>query len=168
MRSAPLATAGLYYSPFMYCSGCGGFVDGGAVFCSVCGRRQPLAHAFPLPLQQIPQSTAGYFPAQMERGYRWGQVHGWLLIFAALFLLRPHPSPNLIFSTVFIVVLGICVLRRNRLILPLMAAWLLTQLFWVLAHPVILAGERLVLPLLLWCVYFAYYYRRRDEFVTWV
>lgn len=104
----------------------------------------------------------------MQRGYRWGQIHGALMIAAGLILLKPHPAPIIAIRTIFFVVLGICVLRRNRLILPLMAAWLLAQLLWILVHPVFLATGRLVLSLSLWCLYFAYYYRRRDEFVRWV
>ena len=153
---------------FMYCSGCGGSIETEAIFCSLCGTRQPAAYAFALPQQQIARATPGYLPGHMPRSYRWGKVHGWLLIFSAVLLTRPHPSEKLMVSTLFFVVLGICVLRRNRIILPLMAAWLVIQLFWVLAHPVFLVPERLVLPLILWGLYFVYYYRRKDEFETWV
>jgi hypothetical protein len=149
----------------MYCSGCGGSIATEAIFCSLCGTRQPLAQALALPQQQIAQATTGYFPAQ--RSYRWGKFHGWFLIFWALFLLRTHPSEIMVFSTVFLVVLGICVLRRNRLILPLMVAWPAIQFFWYLGHPGYVSRGPLF-PLVVWCFYFVYYYRRKDEFVTWL
>jgi hypothetical protein len=104
----------------------------------------------------------------MRRNYRWGQIHGALMIAVGLMLLRPHPAPVRVFMATLAVVLGICVLRRNKLILPLMIAWPLLQLFWVVTHPQLYALGRPLFPLIAWGFYIVYYYRRRDEFVKWV
>jgi hypothetical protein len=154
----------------MYCNGCGSSIGAEAFFCSLCGTRQPVAQTLALPQPAFPPQS-GRVPGPLRRSYRWGQIHGAGLIAAGLIFLKPHPSPVTIFSSIFLVVLGICVLRRNKLILPLMVAWPLAQLFVLLNHPVF-PGELPVFPplfpLILWCAYIVYYYRRRDEFVKWV
>lgn len=131
--------------------------------------RQPVPQT--LPLQQAIPRQSGRVPVPLQRSYRWGQIHGALMIAVGLMLLRPHPAPVRVFMATLAVILGICVLRRNKLILPLMVAWPLVQLFVLLNHPVF-PGERPVFPplfpLILWCAYIVYYYRRRDEFVNWV
>ena len=152
---------------FMYCNGCGSSIGPDAFFCSLCGTRQPVVQALTLPQQAFPpQPGRAQWP--MRRSYRWGQIHGAGLIAVGLIFLRPHPSPFTVFSSIFLVVLGICVLRRNKLILPLMIAWPLLQLFWFLSHPGFYAWGRPLFPLIVWCAYFVYYYRRQNEFVNWV
>lgn len=145
----------------MYCNGCGSSIGPDAFFCSLCGTRQPVAQTLTLPQQTFAQQP-------YRRSYRWGRIHGAGLIAIGLIFLKPHPSALTVFSSIFLVVLGICVLRRNQLILPLMIAWPLLQLFWVLKHPGVYAWGRPLFPLIAWWFYIVYYYRRRDEFVNWV
>lgn len=151
----------------MYCNGCGSPIGAEAFFCSLCGTRQPVAQTLTLPQQTFPQQP-GRAQWQVRRSYRWGQIHGAGLIAVGLIFLRPHPSPFTVFSSIFLVVPGICVLRRNKLILPLMIAWPVLQLFWVLTHPGFYSWGRPLFPLIAWWFYIVYYYRRRHEFVNWV
>ena len=113
-------------------------------------------------------STTAFSATTIQEELSLGQLHGAGLIAVGLIFLRPHPSPFTVFSSIFLVVLGICVLRRNKLILPLMIAWPLSQLFWVVTHPGVYAWRRPLFPLIAWWFYIVYYYRRRNEFVNWV
>ena len=150
----------------MYCNGCGSSIGGEAMFCSLCGTRQPVAQTIALPAQTFPQQP-GRAPWQIQ-SYRWGWFHGALMIAVGLMLLRPHSTPFGLFIAMLSVVLGICILRRNKLILPLMIASPLTQLFWILAHPEFHVGRLPLFPFIAWWFYIVYYYRRRDEFVKWL
>lgn len=137
-------------------------MDVQAPFCSLCGTQQPLGHTVALPQQN------SYPLVQIQRSYVWGHLHAGLLIFAALFLLRPKATPFAWFSIIFLIVLGICILRRNRLILPMMVGWMIMQSMWFVTRHHGPDQSRIVLPLLIWCCYLFYYYRRKDEFVRWL
>ena len=72
--------------------------------------------------------------------------------------------------TLAAIVLGISILRKNRLILPLMAALIIVQTLWSLSvsqnrpDPYHIS----LIVVVIWSLYFAYYYRRKDEFVRWL
>ena len=157
--------------PMLFCSGCGTAVDADAAYCSKCGRAQ--SQPVSVAAAQMPVYVA-YRPATIParsgpRSYIWGWIHGTLLVsFGIAFLIRFH---TFIWraDALLITILGICILRRNRLILPLLFLHLAIGFLFVITRglidPSTLRGVGL--PLGLSIVYGVYYFNRRNEFTTW-
>ena len=104
--------------------------------------------------------------------YGWGKLQAGLLIVSGLRLLDPDSgglgfSP---FDAAFNLALGVCILRRNRLILPLMiiagAGLILEGIVGVLTHN---PHDALFLAfaVVIWALCAFYYYNRRHEFKRW-
>ena len=100
----------------------------------------------------------------------WGEIQGWILVIFGFLRLAGVRRPLLFSITLAAIVLGISILRKNRLILPLMAALIIVQTLWSLSvsqnrpDPYHIS----LIVVVIWSLYFAYYYRRKDEFVRWL
>jgi hypothetical protein len=145
----------------MYCSVCGGSIDGEAPVCSSCGTRQPVAEAPALPQPLFPQQ--GSYTWKQPRSYNWGQIHGGLCFLGGVSLLS-NPFAMRLPCAIFLLVLGLSILRRNKLILPLLSAGMVFQLMLILAYPRQIGWLSIILAIACWI----YYYRRRADFVTWL
>jgi len=104
--------------------------------------------------------------------YGWGRVQGVLLLVSSLRFLDGEKggvglSP---FDAALNVILGVCILRRNRLILPLVVIvvglLVLNIIVGSLTHDRDAAILSLALPI--WMLYSLYYYARRREFKRWL
>ncbi len=134
----------------MLCLACSQSIDAQSQSCPRCGARQPYAETV----------------ARVKvRGYAWGRLHGVLLIMSgtAQLIARPDWWPLL----ACVLALGICILRRNRLIIPLLGFIALVHLFWVLSR---LQNQaqiywRVPVLVLFWAACLVYYLKRKDEFV---
>ncbi len=111
-------------------------------------------------------------PKESDLPYGWGKVQGVLLIIGGLRLLDRDTgglgfSP---FDAALNLVLGVCILRRNRLILPLMViaigALVLSIIVGIVTHDHDAGLLGFVLPI--WALYAFYYYNRRREFKRWL
>jgi hypothetical protein len=110
-----------------------------------------------------------------KRPYKWGKVQGVLLILGSFGVFTPNEdvgSPLVAgFLFVFSMLLGVSILRRNRLILPLVAMVIIG-----FASSITLAlyinDEMMSLEcasgLVIWAACGVYYYKRRSEFLRWV
>jgi hypothetical protein len=81
----------------MYCSVCGGSIDGEAPVCSSCGTRQPVAEAPALPQPLFPQQ--GSYTWKQPRSYNWGQIHGGLCFLGGVSLLSSPFAMRLALNT---------------------------------------------------------------------
>jgi len=115
----------------------------------------------------LPPPTFGLAARIGPRSYVWGYIQGALFVLLGFGLIsRPLP----IFSRadcVLLILLGFCILRRNRLIIPLLCLHFAVNLFYATwFYP----PERVppLLPFLLGIVYFIYYMNRKNEFVDWI
>lgn len=99
----------------------------------------------------------------------WGWIQGTLLVsFGIAYLIRFH---TFIWraDALLITILGICILRRNRLILPLLFLHIAIGFLFVIARGLIDTStlHRMALPLALSIVYVVYYLNRKEEFTVW-
>lgn len=131
------------------------------VLCPVCASEEERQ------LEVAPTGTK-----QSELPYGWGKVQAGLLIAGGIGLLSqggggPGFAP---FDAALNLVLGVCILRRNRLILPLMIITTVGLILGIIvsivnhdAHK----GDLLGFALPIWALYTFYYYNRRHEFNRW-
>jgi hypothetical protein len=106
--------------------------------------------------------------------YGWGQIQGWLLIVGGLGQFSREPNPTGLesepYTAALNIALGVCILRRSRLILPLMVIAIMILMLNIAlgfmrkdeATPVLVFG------LFIWALYAFYYYNRRSEFKRWI
>lgn len=106
----------------------------------------------------------------LQKGYGWGRFQGWLLIIGGLVRLArltTVPRPLSLGLTLGAIGLGVCIVRRNRLIVPVLIGVVLVQLFWFLSLYQNRNDIYWRVPLLVvfWSTCLVYYLRRKDEFV---
>jgi hypothetical protein len=106
--------------------------------------------------------------------YGWGKFQGVLLIVGGLGQFSRQPNPSGLesdpYTAALNIVLGFCILRRSRLILPLMAIAIVLLILNIAlgfirndeATPVFAFG------VFVWVLYAFYYYNRRHEFKRWI
>jgi len=101
------------------------------------------------------------------RSYVWGYIQGALFILLGFGLIsKVHTIPAQA-DCVLAIILGFSILRRNRLIIPLLCLHFAVNLFYVTwFYPP--GRVPPLLPFLLGIVYFIYYMNRKDEFVGWI
>ena len=111
----------------------------------------------------------------MPKPYGWGKVQGVLVILGSFRLLDRDPnaeSPVLLSRLLFAfnLVLGICILRRNRLILPLVAINVVLMVLSVIGASLTddEFGPVYAIGVVVWALCAVYYYRRRSEFNCWL
>ncbi len=110
----------------------------------------------------------------LTKPYGWGKVQGVLLILSSFRLLSGEEyATSPAFSVLLFalnMVLGACILRRNRLILLLMAVAILVLILNVVAASLTRdeLGGVYVFGLVIWAFYAVYYYNRRSEFKRWL
>jgi hypothetical protein len=110
----------------------------------------------------------------LTKPYGWGKVQGGLLILGSFSFLAGDQyaaSPAVsVFSFALNLVLGACILRRNRLILPLMAFAILLLILLVIVASLNRdeLGGAYAFGLVIWAFYAVYYYNRRSEFTRWL
>jgi len=106
--------------------------------------------------------------------YGWGKIQGMLLIFAGVGQFARQPNPTGLesdpYTAAFNIALGFCILRRSRLILPLMVIAIV-----LLIVNIVLGFMRndettsvFVIGVFIWALYAFYYYNRRHEFKRWI
>ena len=148
--------------------------------CPRCGSSKSLANGVLCPecisTEECRKSSAATVTSdqQTTKPYGWGKVQGVLLILGSFGLLRRDQdvrSP--VFSVVlfaFNIALGACILRRNRLILPLMVMATVLMATNVIAATLSRdeMGFVYAFGLVIWAVYGVYYYNRRSEFKRWL
>lgn len=113
---------------------------------------------------------------QAMKPYGWGKFQGVSLIFGSVIELSHEPSAQIdsaAFSlSALSIALGICILRRNRLVLPLMGlAMILVILTVIAAFLTQLAADLTyasVVGFVIWAISCVYYYNRRSEFKRWL
>ena len=135
------------------------------VLCPECLSSEELRETSGAPLTPDQETT---------RPYGWGKVQGWLLILGSFRLLTrggsvANPEPS-VFLFALNLALGVCILRRNRLILPLMALAILVLILSVIVAALTRdeLGAAYVFGLVIWAFYAVYYYNRRSEFKRWL
>lgn len=136
------------------------------VLCPVCASAEEQREGLDVATTAVKES---------ELPYGWGKVQAGLLIVGGLRLLD-RDSGGLGFSpfdAALNLVLGICILRRNRLILPLMiitvGALILDIIGGIVTHDPTHDPHNGLLgfALPIWALYAFYYYNRRHEFKRW-
>jgi len=135
-----------------------------ALYCSKCGNRQAVAKA-PMPVRLVvPAATPG------PRGYVWGYIQGSLLILAGFIFIARFHSVLARVNCVLAILVGICILRRNRLTVPAFFLYFSFNLLlfgfdaWVDPSKT----YNLVKVIILGTIYLTYYLNRKDEFDAWV
>ena len=105
--------------------------------------------------------------------YGWGKVQGVLLLISGFGLLPTTGEDGfgfVQFDAALNMFLGVCILRRNRLILPLFVIVIGLMFFNIvvggLAHNKETASLSFAFPIWLLCAF--YYYVRRREFKRWL
>lgn len=111
----------------------------------------------------------------MPKPYGWGKVQGVLVILGSFRLLDRDPNADspVLFSRLlfaFNLVLGTCILRRNRLILPLIAITVVLMVLSVIGASLTHDedGPVYAVGFVTWALCAVYYYRRRSEFKRWL
>jgi hypothetical protein len=117
------------------------------------------------------------FPDHPQTGtlpYGWGKIQGVLLIFSGVGQFARQPNPAGLesdpFTAALNTALGVCILRRSRLVLPFMVIAIVLLIFNIVwgfmrkdeETPVFVFG------LFVWALYAFYYYNRRHEFKRWI
>ena len=147
------------------CTHCGLECPDDATLCYAC------AHAvarFPDRSPITNPSKKGSLP------YGWGKIQGVLLIIGGVGQFGRQPNPAGLesdpYTAALNIALGVCILRRNRLILPLMMIAIV-----LLTFNIVLEFKRSdemtpiwVFGLFIWALYAFYYYNRRHEFKRWL
>ena len=112
---------------------------------------------------------------EITKPYGWGKFQGVALIVGSLADLGHEPSAQMdtaAFSLSAVgIVLGICILRRNRLILPLMGLAMILLTLGVIAASLTQAGDLYyggAIGFVVWAMSCLYYYNRRSEFKRWL
>ena len=138
----------------MYCNRCSTALDPQAVACPLCSTSL---------------LTQNAVVAEQQKRYTWGKIQGRLLILMGLAKLVQTQGMLSLAVTMGAIVLGISILRRNRLILPLMAVLVMVQTMWFVAVQQARPDRYHtgLISVLVWSFFFAYYYKRREEFVSW-
>ena len=92
-----------------------------------------------------------------------------LLIVGGLGLLDRTSGGFSPFDAALNIVLGVCIFRRNRLILPLMIVTVGALIYEIIGGIVTHDPHNALLgfALPIWALYAFYYYNRRDEFKRW-
>lgn len=138
----------------MYCNRCGTSIEPTAG-CWLCG---------------TPGSSEKVVVLTQEKEYKWGKIQGRLLILLGLIRIVGPLGTIAMAVTLGDIILGISILRRNRLILPLMAGLVIVQTMSLLTlHQT--RPDRYHMDLVsvvVWSVFFGYYYKRKSEFVSWL
>jgi hypothetical protein len=147
--------------------------------CIGCGLECPddatLCYACALAVARGPDHSPMTGPSQAgNQPYGWGKIQGVLLIIGGLGQFSREASPSGLesdpYAAALNIVLGFCILRRNRLILPLMViAIVLLMLNIGLGF---IRNDKtttiFVFGLFVWVLYAFYYYYRRHEFKRWI
>jgi hypothetical protein len=144
--------------------------------CPRCGESESMQDSVLCPVcaseEERHLDVASTGAKQGELPYGWGRVQAGLLIAGGIGLLSQGSggrgfSP---FDAALNLVLGVCILRRNRLILPLMiittVALILGIIVSIVTHDAH-TGDLLGFALPIWVLYTCYYYNRRHEFNRW-
>lgn len=112
---------------------------------------------------------------EMTKPYGWGKFQGITLIVGSLAELGRETSAQIdtaAFSLSAIsIVLGICILRRNRLILPLMGLAMISLTLGVVAVSLTQVADlyyAAAIGFVIWAMSCVYYYNRRSEFKRWL
>lgn len=140
----------------MLCSRCNNPLEPQWQVCPRCGLQQPYSQT----VSRV-----------LEKGYGWGKFQGWLLIFGGLVrlgMLHTVPKPLSLGLTLAAIGLGVCIVRRNRLIVPVLIGVVLVQLFCTLSllHNRFDIYWRVPLLVVFWSACLVYYLRREEEFVA--
>jgi hypothetical protein len=105
--------------------------------------------------------------------YGWGKVQGVLLLISGFGLLPTTGEDGfgfVQFDAALNMFLGVCILRRNRLVLPLfvivIGLMFLNLIVGGLAHNRDTASLSFTFPI--WLLFASYYYVRRREFKRWL
>jgi len=111
---------------------------------------------------------------EITKRYSWGKFQGISLIVGSLAALGHEPSAQVdsaAFSlSALSIVLGICILRRNRL-MPLMGSAMILLTVGVIAASLTQAGDLYyggAIGFVVWAMSCLYYYNRRSEFKRWL
>ncbi len=106
-----------------------------------------------------------------ELPYGWGKVHGVLLILGALGAgARESSHESSVFGAALSLVTGVCILRRNRLILPLLIIIIVLLILGIVGY-ILNPDEQhafLGVGVAMWLLCGYYYFRRRREFTRWL
>ena len=157
-------SSGVNPAAMLFCCSCGSAVGEDAIYCSKCGSRQALGAT------TVAYPAVAVRPVGLEpRGYIWGYIQGSLLIlFGFAWIARRSTALGLI-GCVLAIVLGFCILRRNKLILPLyFAHFTLNALYVGITGWLNPSTSYRVVSVMGWgLIYLFYYLNRRDEFVGW-
>ena len=112
---------------------------------------------------------------EITKPYGWGKFQGVALIVGSVTGLIHEPSTPVdnadFFLSVFSIVLGICILRKNRLILPLLGLAMILLTSGVIAGSLMPPGDftySISIAFVVWALSCFYYYRRRSEFRRWL
>lgn len=154
----------------LYCCGCGTLIGADAAYCSRCGARQtvaPASAAAPIvQLMYVPQTRVEPGP----KGYIWGYIQGSIFTLLGLGLLpRMHTLLGR-GDCVLMAVLGFCILRKSRLIIPLLCVHIAINVTlaliigWFDPQQAATAVKVFAFGL----IFFFYYMNRKDEFTTWI
>ena len=117
-------------------------------------------------------------PQKITKPYGWGKFQGVSLIVSGLSELFREPGvaadrPDFsifLSASVFGIALGICILRRNRLILPLMGVSIMVFVLGVIGASLTRdeLGATFAIGFVVWALCGVYYYNRRSEFKRWL
>lgn len=103
------------------------------------------------------------------KSYVWGYIQGTVLVLLGFGTMARAHAPLAWIFCAFTILVGFCILRRNRLIIPLFFAYFAVNMlyagiiFWLDVRRVYFPGFEFGLGLL----YLWYYVKRRDEFDIW-
>ncbi len=134
------------------------------VLCADCASAQ----------EQLDRAEATKGPDERELPYGWGKIQGVLLIVGGLGLLGRESSHGFsLIDAALNLVMGVCILRRNKLILPLLIVniGIIGLLIFGVVAQILSPDEQSALlgfALVVWVLYAFYYYRRRREFTRWL
>jgi len=147
--------------------------------CTRCGFECPddatLCYACALAVARSPDHPLTTTPSQLGTlPYGWGKFQGVLLIVGGLGQFSRQPNPSGLesdpYSAALNIVLGFCILRRSRLILPLMVIAIVLLLLNIalgfIKHDE--ATPAFAFGVFIWALYAVYYYKRRREFKRWI
>ncbi len=106
-----------------------------------------------------------------ELPYGWGKIHGVLLILGALGAGAREPSNGFsALGAALSLVTGVCILRRNKLILPLLIIIIGLLILGIVGYILNPDEEYAFLGFagVMWLLCGYYYFRRRREFTRWL
>ncbi len=147
--------------------------------CTHCGLECPddatLCYACALAVARFPDHppiTSPSHPGTLP--YGWGKIQGMLLIVGGLGQLSRQPNPSGLesdpYTAALSIALGLCILRRNHLILPLMVIAIVLLILNIALG--FIRNDKdtpfFVFGVFVWALYAFYYYNRRHEFRRWI